>query len=476
MAISFAYFIIPGLSGGNHAVSAMYSGDQNYAAATGTATAVVNPVGDTVSISVAPLSIVFPANATVTVTAADLTPNPNQIATFSADETFVTINYQGQIWNIARPMTAPWGDGNWGFTPNHTYFVDPVRGNDSNSGSQSSPFATIAHAQSVAVANDVIYLLPGTYTEANNATGASAIDINPSGIVLSCAPGALGQVLLQPPLAWFAAHAGSPQSGGGSPVLDVHGTNVIINGITIEGPRWRGGVTTSDKFAANAISVEHSNQTVQNCVCVGVNHCGVKSYNLAANCVIQANVLFMNGQAQAQDHGIYWPFDNNTLRGNVLFKNAGWGIQLFSDPTNVQVYRNVSFGNLTGGIVCASISSKYYNNTCVNNSGNGLYLYKSNCTNNDFKNNITDGWTIDTGGSSLPSGNTVSFDDTFPGGPFTGGTGVTAGSGEIGKNPLFVNSTAGDYRLQATSPCKGAGTGSTNLPGQGATPDMGAFG
>src|SRR5260221_8433341 len=45
-----------------------------------------------------------------------------------------------------------------------TYWIGPS-GNDGNPGSQASPWATFAHANTVVVAGDTVYALPGTYNE-----------------------------------------------------------------------------------------------------------------------------------------------------------------------------------------------------------------------------------------------------------------------------------------------------------------------
>jgi hypothetical protein len=63
----FAYFILNLGNAGNHAIIAMYSGDTNYASATGTATATVNPASDTMTVQM-PSVINQGQNATVVVT------------------------------------------------------------------------------------------------------------------------------------------------------------------------------------------------------------------------------------------------------------------------------------------------------------------------------------------------------------------------------------------------------------------------
>jgi parallel beta-helix repeat protein len=51
-------------------------------------------------------------------------------------------------------------------TPLHTYYVSPT-GSDTNTGTIDSPFLTVQHAQSVAVAGDMVYLRGGTYSMSN---------------------------------------------------------------------------------------------------------------------------------------------------------------------------------------------------------------------------------------------------------------------------------------------------------------------
>jgi hypothetical protein len=65
-----------------------------------------------------------------------------------------------------------------------TYYVAP-NGSDSAAGSQAAPWATIAHAQSVAAAGDTVYFRAGTYSYSSGTTTCSSQTATINGVVLN---------------------------------------------------------------------------------------------------------------------------------------------------------------------------------------------------------------------------------------------------------------------------------------------------
>ena len=76
----------------------------------------------------------------------------------------------------------------------------------------------------------------------------------------------------------------------------------------------------------------------------------------------------------------------------------------------------------------------------------------------NFKNNIivnTLGTqTFEYSGFALPAGNTINFNNNCINGTWTA---ITAGTGNITTDPLFVDATGDDFHLQITSPCRNTG-------------------
>ncbi len=73
-------------------------------------------------------------------------------------------NYPDIVTSAGIPLI---GSGNIPVTNGKYWFVDSVNGADANNGSNTAtPFKTITQAVAVALTNDVILVMPGTYTEA----------------------------------------------------------------------------------------------------------------------------------------------------------------------------------------------------------------------------------------------------------------------------------------------------------------------
>jgi len=95
------------------------------------------------------------------------------------------------------------------------------------------------------------------------------------------------------------------------------------------------------------------------------------------------------------------------------------------------------------------------NNTIINASGNATKVSRigSFSGSSIFKNNIF----VGTGTNN----ETLGFTPSSAGGNCYHNTGISSGSGGVVfADPIFVDSTNGDYRLRPTSPCIGAGTAS----------------
>jgi uncharacterized protein (TIGR03437 family) len=130
-----------------------------------------------------------------------------------------------------------------------------------------------------------------------------------------------------------------------------------------------------------------------------------------------------------------------------------------------------------------------YNNTMVNcgtfRSANGhggiTYARRDTTITVRLRNNIvvhnngSPYWVNYDGGAGFVGSNNLVFGNGAP-----AGAGLTAVTGTIVADPLFVNAAAGDYRLTANSPARGAGVNTGLLAdkdgvARGTTPDIGAY-
>jgi copper-binding protein NosD len=370
--------------------------------------------------------------------------------TFSSNERKVSLQYERGEWQFVRPVLSPWH-----FRPvGRIYWVSP-NGDDAADGSSSHPLHTLGKAVNLADPGDVVYARAGTYAE--------RLTIEKSGeagkpIVLSCAPGKLGQVKIAPSRAEVA------QNRTGA-VITLRGAHhVWINGFVIEGPRGRPDAPKQETYGANGITWANGSGPgcrATNNVVYGNVHCGLKEMGHGgAGIVIEGNLVFENGTAPT-DHGIYCPADGLTINGNILLNNAGFGIHSYIRPKSQRITRNLCLGNREGGILLAGSANRVYHNVCASNAV-GIFYFRGDCSDNVVKNNIfafnrTD-CGYDSGGGQLgdPSRNTDDYNCYHPGKPDPR---LHPGAHEIVGDPRFVDATHGDFRLKRDSPCRGRACG-----------------
>jgi hypothetical protein len=361
---------------------------------------------------------------------------PSPVISFSPDQSVVYVQTDGVSYAIPRPVLAPWG-----YSPSgNTYWVSPG-GSDQNPGLLTSPFATIQHAIDVASPGDLVYVEAGTYDEALTFTKSGQPG---TPIIVSCAPGDLGMVLVTPPAGYAQ---GEPD---GSVVTFSTADNVWLNGLLIQGTKGTPGAPAAEHYSADGVTFEAGaglGDEVTNCVIFDCLHCGIKELDHGGEgMLLQGNVIFDNGTT-GLDHGIYMPADNVIMDGNVIFNNAGWGIQSYPDPYGQVITHNVLFGNHLGGILIAgSYNTVEYNTVSYDHIG--LMYFRGWCVDNVveynvFSGNDTDG-TYDNG---VTQGNPSGNDDDFnvyglqPDYPFPLGPHDTV------DEVVFRSAHFGDYRL-----------------------------
>jgi hypothetical protein len=197
------------------------------------------------------------------------------------------------------------------------------------------------------------------------------------------------------------------------------------------------------------------------------------------------------------------------IQGNLIQENAGFrggGIGGLNDTSQVRIIENVISGNTgatAGGMGIDNTVSLILNNTVAGNDApggasafSGHFFTTTGAmtiSNNLFIGNPGQP-AVDCRGFDTVSPPVFSFNDVFtPGGPNYGSMCIdqTGKNGNISVDPLFVNSAASDFRLQATSPAIDGGSNTApSLPtediagndrildGNGdclATVDMGAY-
>src|SRR5689334_7071275 len=244
------------------------------------------------------------------------------------------------------------------------YYVAP-NGSDSAAGTQSAPWASIAHAQSVAGAGDTVYLRGGTYsfTNANKACASQtarvdAITLNKSGS--SGSPIRYWAYPGERPHFDFSGMTGVDCRIKG---YDVTGSYVYLKGLEVTGVRQN----NNNNHESWGISVTGSNNTFEH---INAHH------NMGPGLFIQnggsdlinafSSVLIENSWAW---HNGYLPGTNTASGNGNGFKMGGYGGGYVSNGAKHTVRFSVAFNNRASGVYANhhTLANDYFDNTSYNN-------------------------------------------------------------------------------------------------------------
>jgi parallel beta-helix repeat protein len=271
------------------------------------------------------------------------------------------------------------------------------------SGSDGYAYTTIAEGIAAASSGDTIYIRAGTYTEKN-------ISINFSGSTTTIQAYNSESVTID--------NDDVPETisdGVATFPLNSACANLVIDGINFTG-RNSGSDEDYNAIAIGSASGGTGLITIRNCTFSAFRHCGIKGgfrYHIY-------NCIFSNIGQDGNDHHIYATGSHSSGSEAIIEYNhfgivPGYPIHLYSDPKYYIVRYNIIDGNSIsyGGILLSGSNHKIYNNT-IFNCGRGILLFRSECHDNEVKNNLIDNnsydLSVDTaGGSNLcPTYNTVS--------------------------------------------------------------------
>jgi len=394
-------------------------------------------------------------------------------------------------------------------------WVNPEIGSDYYEGTESNPFQTINHALSFIYGTEdnpvVIYLSSGVYSPTNNeeifplgvfnwislvGAGEELSILNAeqiSRVILldNCENNTISDLKITGGSAsgsWDAAR------GGG---MYLSRSNSELNNLII---------TENSANSSGGMYFSYSNANLTN-VRISNNTAGYAAgIYLAYSDPIMTDVM-ITGNTAVEDIGGMKIWNSNptmtnvTVNDNTAGENAGGISMINSNPimTNVSVNGNTA-GSSWGGMLISSsnpiISHLTIGNNTANNHGGLKVIYSDiimshlTISNNvDFQNF----W----GGVHIQSSNVNILNSIFwansNGSITTSGSGITLinysdieggfeGEGNINANPLFTNSTNGDFTLQDGSPCIDAGTDDLDSDGYpevtdyfGSAPDLGAY-
>jgi hypothetical protein len=322
-----------------------------------------------------------------------------------------------------------------------TYYVSPT-GSDSDSGSQSSPFATIQHANSVVAPGDTVIVEDGTYT-------GPVITLSTNGT-------AGGRITYKAQNKWGAKLVGTDtgdgsavfrQSGGYTTIQDFDITGTVANGIK---QAYIGTSASYNQAVGNYIH----NITIP---CdsngggaisggAGDNYTVLSHNDMIGNFVL--NIAAPAGCTTASPNGLYAQMPYANISNNIAI-NAGYAIVTWHATTNITVFGNTLINNyrsitIGAGDAPGNVVNDYslvQNNIIVNSTTTAIAESSSGTSSTGIHNRYIDNLIY--GGDTAISLN----------------NGLVA-TGTVNADPKFVNNNGtatGNYHLQSGSPAIGAG-------------------
>ena len=219
---------------------------------------------------------------------------------------------------------------------------------------------------------------------------------------------------------------------------------VTFEGLTLNNENQADLPTTVT--GANVVLRDNEITNDHTTICIAL---GSEAYGRAVDTLVEGNKIHDCGRLPATnyDHGIYLEAsDGVIIRDNWIYGNADRGIQLYPDADNTLIERNVIDRN-GEGIIFGGSSESASDDTIVRNNL---------ITNSKLRDNVESayGETDPKGKDNLVTDNCISggaYDDG-DGGILQDADGFTAQSNLL-VDPRYVNAAAGDYTLQAGSPC-----------------------
>src|SRR5437899_6183513 len=181
-------------------------------------------------------------------------------------------------------------------------------------------------------------------------------------------------------------------------------------------------------------------------------------------------------------HGIYVANAATIVQNNIVYRAAGWGLQLWHCPTNDTLSNNTVFNNFNGGIVIGGNSECPFASTNSNSVINNNIVYNNGTASN------ANGYGIEEYASGGKVNAQYANNLVYGNSPGNWNLMVTGGQGTntVTAAPLFINYNPtgwGDYHEAVGSPSIDAGKSLAALPYDydgvprpyGASYDIGAY-
>lgn len=320
-------------------------------------------------------------------------------------------------------------------TANNLYVA--TTGADSNPGTASAPFRTIARAAQVALPDTTVWVAPGSY----------------AGGFSTSASGSAGKLIYYVSSTRWGARIVPPATSSRDTAWDNRGSYVVIDGFEIDGTNvqagtpWSYGIYTGGSY--DTIRHMHVHHIASNVACTsnGGSAIGVDSYYGGVMGTVDANLVHDIGPAGCSFvQGIYMS-TSGSVTNNVVYRIAEAGIHLWHDANHVNIINNTVAASNTGIIVGGGDFYRtagpddYTNvrNNIVYDNRYGISEQGSTGIHNTYSNNLvyqnsSYNWSLKNGLQSV--------------------AGISAVPGFVS----YSRTGTPDFRLQTSSPSIGSGT------------------
>jgi hypothetical protein len=224
-------------------------------------------------------------------------------------------------------------------TTNNLYVA--TTGSDSNPGTASAPFRTIARAAQVALPDTTVWVAPGSY----------------AGGFRTSASGSAGKSIYYVSSTRWGARILPPASSSNDTAWDNRGNYVVIDGFEVDGTTaqagtpWLYGIYTGGSYNTIRNTHVHHIASTAACTSAGGSGIGVDSYYGGVMGTVDANLVHDIGPAGCSFiQGIYMS-TSGSVTNNIVYRIAEAGIHLWHDANHVTIANNTVAASNTGIIV-----------------------------------------------------------------------------------------------------------------------------
>ncbi len=368
------------------------------------------------------------------------------------------------LFSVLATLATPWASAG-------TYYVSTT-GNDSNAGSQSSPFRHLSKAAASATTpGDTVIVMDGTYDNEGVTEPNFVVTLQYSGTAgnpITFKAQNRGQAILDS----MNTSTTTACNGAAAYFNLYNAAYVVIQGFVIQ-HSCDSGIQSNDNAHDIIIRWNEIRNIANHTVTDQYGRDGIylnsKEYNFTFDGNIFHDIGRTDGQALLHfDHGIYSSSTNLTIINNVFYNlNRGYSIQLANGASTWLIANNTfAFGNgngEAGAIMFWGTNSgiTMRNNVFYKPNVSALTQFYATISGCAFDHNLVFGGSIMSGSTS----------------------GIAVGTNQIGPDPLFVNSSPSspNFQLQSGSPAIAAGVAVAGVVSdivgttRPATPDLGAY-